>query len=71
MKKVEDVKFKEELAQVKEALPKYYMPLMNHYYPGKFTKSRVYNVMNAGVEDREILKALKKIASKTKTKQVA
>jgi hypothetical protein len=69
MKKVKDVKFSEELAQIKSLLPKYYMPLINHYYPERFSKSRVYNVMNAGIEDKDVLRALKRVANKNKTLQ--
>ncbi len=69
MKKAKDGKFSEELEKIRPLLPKYYMPLINHYFPDRFSKSKVYNVMNAGLEDRDVLKALKKVASKSKNLQ--
>ena len=62
MKKIPDVKFAEELTAVKKLLPAKYMTLLDYEFPRKFNKSRVYNVMNAGLEDREVLDALKEIA---------
>lgn len=64
MKKNPDKEFAEKLRVVKLALPAKYMTLLDYEYPKTFTKSRVYNVMNAGTEDKEVLKALKKIAKK-------
>ena len=64
MKKNPDKEFAEELRVIKEGLPAKYMTLLDYEYPKKFSKSRVYNVMNAGLEDKEVLKALKKIAKK-------
>lgn len=62
MKKNPNREFAEELRIIKEALPPRYMTLLDYEFPKKFTKSRVYNVLNAGLEDKEVLKALKKIA---------
>lgn len=64
MKKNTDTEFAEELRAVKEKLPAKYMTLLDYEFPKKFTRSRVYNVMNAGQVDRDVLKALKKIAKK-------
>lgn len=62
MKKNPDIKFKEELQEVKSKLPHKYFVVLNYLYPGKFTPSKVYNVVNGGLEDREVLTVLKKIA---------
>jgi len=64
MKKNPNKEFAEELRVIREALPAKYMTLLDYEFPKKFSKSRVYNVMNAGLEDKEVLKALKKIAKK-------
>lgn len=62
MKKKLDDQFKKELEEVKAGLPVRYFAILEFLYPGKYTKSKVYNVMNAGVQDRDILKALKRVA---------
>lgn len=70
MKKNPNKEFVEELKSIKEQLPTNYIALLDYEFPKKFSKSKVYNVMNAGVEDREILKALKKIAKKYESSKV-
>lgn len=64
MKKEKDEKFFNDLEGVKLRLPKRYFSIIEFLYPGKFTKDQIYNVIHHGVEDRQILKALKKVVSK-------
>lgn len=66
MKKEQDDKFLQELTEIKALLPKRYYGLVNFLYPNQFTKNDLYNVIHHGVEDKEVLKALKKVVSKNK-----
>jgi ribosome-associated translation inhibitor RaiA len=76
MKKVQNLEFKERLTNVKNNLPPRYMTLVEYHYPSKFSKSDIYNVLNAGLENEKILKALESVVRKlnksiTKSKQTA
>lgn len=68
MKKVPDDKFKAELEEIRPRLPKRYFAIINHLYPNKFTHTNIYNVLHHGVENKEVLKVLKKIAQPLKEK---
>lgn len=64
MKNIYNEKFIKELQEIKERLPKRYFSLIDFFYPGKFTKNQVYNVLNNGTQNPEVLKALKRICKK-------
>lgn len=66
MKKEQNDKFLQELTEIKALLPKRYYGLVNFLYPNKFSKDDLYNVIHHGVEDKEVLKALKKVVAKNK-----
>jgi hypothetical protein len=60
MKKKPDEAFVKELQIIKQKLPKRYNAILE-YKGFPYTKSKVYNVVHHGVENWEILKALKSI----------
>ncbi len=64
METIEVGKFQTELEDVKKYLPKRYMAVLE-YEGFTFKKGDVYNVMNRGIQNREILEALKMISRRS------
>jgi 2'-5' RNA ligase len=64
MKKNHNEKFVRELKEVKAKLPKRYLGAIELLYPGKFKSRNVYNVIHYGIENYEILNALKAVVKK-------
>lgn len=70
MKKTPSAEFAERVRAVRKNLPSRYMSLLDYEFPKKFSTSKVYNVMNAGLEDLEVLEALEQIAQKYESSKV-
>jgi hypothetical protein len=64
MKKNPNEKFVRELEEVRAKLPKRYLGAIELMYPGKFKSRNIYNVIHYGVENYEILNALKSVVKK-------
>lgn len=71
MKKNPNEKFVKELAELKAKLPKRYMGMIQALFPGKFTNIKVYSVIHYGVENYEVLKALRAVIKKVDQKEKA
>lgn len=67
MKKIPNEKFKAELEEIRPFLPKRYMSVINHLYPGLYNKVKIYNVLHHGVENNKILAVLKRISKPEKS----
>jgi hypothetical protein len=65
MRKKPDESFKKQLDAIRPLLPSTYTTILE-YKNYKFKKQHVYNVIHCGVENWEILEALKSIVDEIK-----
>jgi hypothetical protein len=59
-KKLTSKEFLQQLAEVKERLPKNYGTLLRHFYPD-INMSQVYNVIGRRSHNEDVLEKLKKL----------